>query len=119
MKTDDNARRCINLFDLPIGSGGIRETVQPGAMSALGQKRTSGQISGMSALPPKADILGPPKKKGTGTMARPPSRTTSACPLRGYAASAARVQYSRLDRYRHHHRVADLGDDVSGCDASG
>ena len=27
----------------------------------------------MSALPPKADILGPPKKKGTGTMAGLPA----------------------------------------------
>ena len=31
-------------------------------MSALGQKRTSGRVSEMSALPPKADIAIPEKR---------------------------------------------------------
>src|SRR6516164_4120727 len=39
-------------------------------MSAWGQKRTLSNVAPMSALPPIADILGPPKKRGTGTGQR-------------------------------------------------
>src|SRR5438067_13406504 len=37
------------------------------------QKRTLRNVASMSALPPITDILGPPKKKVTGTMAQPNS----------------------------------------------